>query len=279
MTAIVRTGSTIKFTLPDKVNRVAVDYSKPGTLVEALKGQDAVISALNTGFLDHQRALLDASVTAGVQRFIPSEFGSDTMNSNAAPLPVFAHKIEAQQHIKQLAARGEMSYTIVINGPFLDFALDYGFLGLDVKKKRYTYLDDGTSSFSTTTLASVGKAVVGVLKKPEETKNRAVYVQDVSITLKDLYGLSRQTLGEQGWTEIDGGSTEAMEKSSYEKLAQGQKDMRVFVGFLMSAIFREGYGGRFQKLDNDLLGIRELSESDIMKLIKDVANGKWSRGY
>lgn len=137
-----------------------------------------------------------------------------------------------------------------------------------------TYVDGGDAKFSTTTAATVAKAVVGVLTKLEETKNRPVYVQDVDLTLKDLFRLSKQALGEDGWTEVDGGTTEENEKLSYEKLAKGQKDMGVFVAFLMSAILREGYGGHFQQLDNDLLGIGELKEGEIVELIKEVAKGQ-----
>lgn len=272
VTALVRGDSTIIATLPSGVNTRTIDYSNPSTLVDALKGQDAVISALNHAFLGHQRTLLDASVSAGVQRFIPSEYGSDTLNPKAAPLPLFAHKKTEQQYIEELAAQGKISYTIIINGPFLDFGLNHGFLGPNLKKKQITYLDGGNTKFSTTTLTTVAKAVVGVLTKPEETKNRAVYVQDAALTVKDLFRLSKQALGEEGWTEVDGGTTAEKEKLSYEKLATGQKDIGVFLGFLLSAIFREGYGGHFQQLDNELLGIVELEESAIVELIKDIAN-------
>ena len=274
VTALTRSDSTTKATFPGNVNICVVDYSNPSTLIDALKGQDAVISALNHAFLGHQRALLDAAVSAGVQRFIPSEYGSDTLNPKAAPLPLFAHKKTEQQYVEELAAQGKISYTIVINGPFLDFGLNHGFLGPDLRKKQITCLDGGITKFSTTTLATVAKAVVRVLTKLEETKNRAVYVQDAALTLKDLFRLSKQALGEEGWTEVDGGTTEEKERLSYEKLAKGQKDMGVFLGFLMSAIFREGYGGHFQQLDNELFGIVELRDSEVVELIKEIAKGQ-----
>jgi len=260
-----------KAAFPSIVNVVIVDYSEPNSLIDALKGQDAVVSALNHSVLAQQRALLDASVSASVQRFILSEYGSDSLNSKAALLPVFAHKKTEQQYIEELMAQENISYTIVCNGPFLELGLNLGFLGLDLRNKRVTYLDGGITMFSTSTLATAGKAVAGVLMNPEETKNRAVYVQDAAVTLKDLFRLSKQALGEEGWTEVDGGTTEGAERLSYERLAKGQKDMGVFVGFLMSAIFREGYGGHFQKLDNELFGIVGLNESDLVKLIKGIA--------
>ena len=47
--------------------------------------------------------------------------------------------------------------------------------------------------------------------------------------------------------------------------------MGVFINFLMNAIFREGYGGHFQKLDNELLGIKELKDGEVVEIIKDIA--------
>lgn len=206
-----------------------------------------------------------------MQRFIPSEYGSDTFNPKAAPLPLFKGKKAEQQYIEGLAAQGKISYSIVINGPFLDFCLPHGIFGADLKKRQMTYLDGGRARFSTTTLATMAAAVVGVLTKAEETKDRAVYVQGTALTQRDLFRLSKEALGEEGWTEVDGGTTEEKEKASYEKLAKGEKNMGVFVGFLLSAVFREGYGGHFQELDNDLLGIVEMKESEIVETIKEVA--------
>ena len=41
----------------------------------------------------------------------------------------------------------------------------------------------------------------------------------------------------------------------------------------MSAIFRESYGGHCQQLDNELLGVVELKESEVVDLIKETAKG------
>ena len=89
-----------------------------------------------------------------------------------------------------------------------------GFLGLDLSKRQVTYLDGGDVKFSTTTRDDVGKAVVGVLGNLEETRNRAVYVQGAVLTLKELLGLAKEALGDEGWTEVDGGTAEAKEKDS-----------------------------------------------------------------
>ena len=271
ITALTRSDSTKTSTLPANIETPQVDYSNHSSLQTALQGQDAVVCALGPASATEQRALLDASVSAGVKRFLPSQYGSDTLNPKAAQLPVSASKKTSEQQVEELAAQDKITYTYVMSGPFLDFGLQTGFIGLDLKKRQIRYLDAGNAKFSTTTRATVGEAVVGVLAQPEETKNRAVYVQDTAVSLKHLLGLAKQALGGEGWTEVDAGTTEETEKASYDKLASGQKDMTVFLGFLLSSMFREGYGGQFPKTDNELLGIKELTDGQIMELIKDIS--------
>ncbi|APA07638.1 hypothetical protein sscle_03g024080 [Sclerotinia sclerotiorum 1980 UF-70] len=93
-----------------------------------------------------------------------------------------------------------MSYTIVVNGPFFDWGIMVGFI-MNAKGKRITLYDGGDRTSSTTTLPDIGRAVVGVLKHPEETKNRAVYVQSYATTLKNLAAVGKKVLGSDGWTE------------------------------------------------------------------------------
>ena len=73
------------------------------------------------------------------------------------------------------AANPEFTYTFVRNGAFLDWGIEQSFL-LDLKLGKPRIFDGGDQFFASTTLESVGQAVVGVLKHPDETKNRAVYV-------------------------------------------------------------------------------------------------------
>lgn len=97
--------------------------------------------------------------------------------------------------------------------------------------------------FSTTTRESVGKAVVGVLSNLDETKNRAVYVQGAVLTLRELLELAKEALGDEGWIEIDGVTTEEKENVSMERFGKGERDMSVFIGVLLSTVLRGGMVG------------------------------------
>jgi len=47
-----------------------------------------------------------------------------------------------------------------------------GFFGLDLKNRTATIWDDGTATFSATTLRTIGLAVARILANPEATANR-----------------------------------------------------------------------------------------------------------
>lgn len=55
--------------------------------VQALQGQDAVVSGLGFEGKPTEKAIIDAAVEAGVKRFLPSEYGVDNTNPAASAEP------------------------------------------------------------------------------------------------------------------------------------------------------------------------------------------------
>jgi len=200
-----------------------------------------------------------------VKRFLPSEFGSNTENAKCAALPVFGYKIATQKHIEaKAAANPNFTYTYIINGPFLDWGLNVGFL-LNHQSGKFRLFDSGNEPFSTTTLPSIGLAVVGVLSHFEETKNRAVYVEDARITQNQLLSIAQKVAPEKKW-EVVPESLAEVKKAADEKLAKG--DYSVIVEYLNLSLYAEGYGSAWPKLDNELLGVPGKTEADIEALLK-----------
>lgn len=164
-----------KHTLPPGVQGVAVEYNLIDSIVNALKGADAVVSTLGSRALEKQISLIEAAKKIGIKRFIPSEFGSNTLHETTSKLPVYHDKVVVQQALREAASRpGGMTYTLICNGPFLNWVVMVGFL-MDMKHKKMTLFDGRDKKVSMTTLASVGQAVAVVLELSEETANRAVY--------------------------------------------------------------------------------------------------------
>ncbi|KFY26669.1 hypothetical protein V493_03940 [Pseudogymnoascus sp. VKM F-4281 (FW-2241)] len=261
---LTRHSSDAQF--PESVRVIRVDYASIPELTKALTGQDAVVSAVTTAAMDTQVALIEASIAAGVKRLIPSEFSSNIGNPKSATLPVYQSKIEVHQLLKRLASDHPLfTYTLMRNGPFLDWCLALGFF-VDFKSKTTPYYDGGDRPFSTTTLATIGKAVVGVLQHRDETRNRVVFVHDLITTQRKLVAIAEKLAPGRTWTPVDV-STADMVAASEENYAKGLNDLGSSMGFLISAVFAEGYGGEFEEVDNQLLGIPLKSDAELEELV------------
>ncbi|RMZ88288.1 hypothetical protein DV736_g4473, partial [Chaetothyriales sp. CBS 134916] len=272
ITILTRHGSTNTSKIPNSANITIkeVDFSSVDSLTAALEDVKVVVSALASESIGAQSPLIDASIAAGVSRFLPSEFGSDTTNPKSAQLPVFKYKVETQRYLEAKAKENpSFSYTLVLNGAFLDWGLRAGFF-INLAKHSVTVFNGGDVKFSATKLESIGKAVVGVVEHLDETKNRAVYIQDALITQNQLIQYAK---------EIDGKEWDITPNETDKTLAEGIAALQngpganlhaVLVSFLFSAIFGEGYGGNFSDhLDNKLLGVKGVSDEEVKKLVGD----------
>ena len=112
--------------IPQTVDIVEVNYNDDNALSKVLRHQDAVVSCLGDvpAAVQAQDSLLKASLAAGVKRFVPSEFGSDTTNPHVRSYPFFRAKVEHQQRLRQ-ATRSYpgFSFSLLITGPCLDWGL------------------------------------------------------------------------------------------------------------------------------------------------------------
>lgn len=85
---------------PEGVTVLKTDFSE-SSLEAAFQGQDAVISAVGATAFNEQKALVDAAIRAGVQRFIPSEFSANSQNDAVLQLlPLFGQKIDLIKYLK-----------------------------------------------------------------------------------------------------------------------------------------------------------------------------------
>ncbi|KAK2796306.1 hypothetical protein FQN50_009597 [Emmonsiellopsis sp. PD_5] len=262
VTVLTRNGSNHKFDTRAKVAKV--NYDSIGSLKSALAGHDALVNTLGTIGRDVHLRLIDAAVAAGVSRILPSEFGSDTTNPKASKLPVYADKVAVQEHLKKIARETDTSYTFVINGPFLDWGLKVKFLlGTNGQTELY---DGGNSKFSTTTLRGAGRAVVGVLRNLEETKNRTVYVEEANLSQRRLLDYIDREVPTKNV------ATDELERTAYEELEKSDPNMGlVAINFLKRVIFDEEYGSNFSRdqLSNSLLNVKYLSEEELRNVILD----------
>lgn len=276
VTALSRTGRTntqdrgtnkATGSLPSAVKSVQVDYSSEDSLVKALTGYDAVICNITSH--ETEPLLIDAAIKAGVKRFIPAEFGSNVSgNAKNAALPVFkSSKAVTQKYLKE--REDKISYTLVVNGFFLDWGIEAGIL-INKGDRPVKVFDGGKGKHSLSTRADIGKAVVGILRHPEETKNRAVYIQSTAISQNELLEIAKKV--KPGFEpQVQHMATEQTLKDSYAAMEKG--DMSVMLNFILISCFADdGHGNDWTEYsDNKLLGIEELSRADLEELVAKLA--------
>ena len=270
VTALTRVGGSGASKLPSHPNLsiVEVDYESISSLTNALEGHKAVVACFGVATpIGSQNIRIDASAAAGVTRFFPAEFGTDTDNSKCAKLPVFANKIHALDYLKKKAATNPgISYTALCPGAFLDWGLEHAVL-VDPKTHSATVYDGGNRPFSTTMLVTISKAVVGILAHLEETKNRHVYIHDAVVTQNQLIAIAKKLDGKD-W-DLTHTTSSSAEASAYTELKKENPDpTKVLFPLLQVSVLAEGYGGDFSAhLDNRLLGIKGMDDNELANLL------------
>ncbi|KAJ5787106.1 hypothetical protein N7457_002096 [Penicillium paradoxum] len=260
VTVLSRTASSMDES-HSSVRTMQVDYSSIDKLVTALQGQDAVVSTVGTSGISIQKTVIDASIRAGIRRFIPSDFGALTTRPGAESLPLNAPWIEIQSYLTEKALGGQIEYTLFAVGPFLEFVMSMPFL-IDLQTQIATVYDNGTHPFSSTSVSSVGKAIAGALKNATATKNRLVSVHDTVLTQNRVLRLAKKYSGPDiEWVEnpVDA----AIELDTIlTNTKQGDLDLFKTLALLKAALLSGRFETEFKAVDNDLVGVPIISEDE-----------------
>ncbi|KAE8391424.1 hypothetical protein BDV23DRAFT_171610 [Aspergillus alliaceus] len=153
VTVLMRESSKAHGSIPSAPRRLLPQED----LVKALCGQDAIVNAITSFSVAEQLRFIDAAITAGVKRFVPSEYGLDNNTPEAQELaPVFKEKGLVQTYLREKESSG-LTWTAIACGMWTGWSLRNDFLGLDYPNWIVTFTDDGTGYFSTTTLANTAQ--------------------------------------------------------------------------------------------------------------------------
>ncbi|KAF5244797.1 hypothetical protein FANTH_7621 [Fusarium anthophilum] len=259
VTALARESSSATF--PPGVDVKRVDYDSVESLESALQGQDAVVSAVTPTLLSKQVQIIDAAIAAGVQRFIPSEYGINTRTVDHPGLKTMvAPKIQIVDYlIEKSKGTPSFSWTGLATGLFFDWGLSFGLIGFDKSTKSVRIVDSGNERFFTTNVPFIGKAVAAVLTHPEETANKYLTIASFTTTQNEVLELIERETGEK-WTKTLVTPAE-LNKTGYEKLSKGE--FMAVADFLLAFNFGDGGNHAVEPKDlaNNLLeiGLEELA--------------------
>ncbi|KAF8263179.1 NAD-P-binding protein [Lactarius quietus] len=176
---LTRQGSKTTVDPTAKLNQV--DYSDKESIKKALTGVDVVISTIPGTAIDVQPKLAEAAKEAGVQLFIPSEFGVQTEGETEGFLGA-----KAKIH-DQLKAIG-IPYALFYTGGFSDFLWTPHF-GLDVKSGKVTVGADGSNPSPFTSRPDVARYLSYVLTHlpVDQLKNRSFTIAGDTKSFNEIF--------------------------------------------------------------------------------------------
>jgi hypothetical protein len=279
ITAISRANSTSK--IPEGVQVRKVDYDNQSSVVEALRGQDALIITMGVmAPKDQQSKLIEAAAEAKVPWVFPNQWGIDPGDESLAADTFMGglHK-KAYELIKEL---GQSSYISVTCGFWYEWSLAIPVsFGFDFKNRVVTLYDEGETTMSISTWPQVGRGLASILSLKvhregendtspclDDFKNGHIYFNSFTVGQKDmLESVLRVTK-----TSIDDWKvTKEPVKSRYAAgVAEMQKGDRLgFAKLLYARAFYPNGGGNFEKtrgLQNDILGLPKEDIDEYTKL-------------
>lgn len=267
ITAITRTNSPAVF--PSGVTVKKGSYDDEGFLVSALQGQDVLLMQLGRDAVGVQDGLIRAAAKAGVEYIIPTEFGSDILAEQMVreQMPLWGKK-EKRDLVEEL---GVGSWIAVVNNPWFDWSLGQGFWGIDIKARRATLYNGGTTKVTTTTVKRVGEATAALLSLPEAElaayKNKPFYIRSFYVTQREMLdAVQRATATTDTDWEIETRDIMEVAKECDEQFQKG--NMFALLTKFYSAHFRDGYGGDFNhKVDLEKF---ELEREELDEVVKRV---------
>lgn len=117
---IARKSSKSTFAPGAKVHYVE-DELEHERLVEVLRGQDVLVSAIGFGAIQLEKKLINAAIEAKVRRFLPSEYGvNNTFRAARDLCPVFDAKGSIVDLLKEKEVEG-LTWTSIPTGLWLDW--------------------------------------------------------------------------------------------------------------------------------------------------------------
>ncbi|GAB7361068.1 hypothetical protein MBLNU230_g1108t1 [Neophaeotheca triangularis] len=271
VTAVTRVDS--KSSLPEGVKVAKVDYSSPATIVEALRGQDALVITLSILAHDTQATILQAAADAKVPWVLPNEFSPDSAHDGLLEdVPVFQRLKAARE---QIESHGKSAWLGVSCGFWYEWSMAIpSAFGFDFKERTATLFGEGETLTSVTTWPQLGRGVAALLSlpiKPESGngeacldvyRNKMVYINSFTVTQREMFDSALRVTGskEGDWNVVKQPVRERYEEGN---AAMQAGDRMGFVKAMYSRVFFPDDSGDFEKTRGTVNEVLDLPKEDM----------------
>jgi len=249
--ALVRKGTD-----PEKLDQltkpgigiIQADYTDVQELAKACAGVSCVVSALQglrDVIVDAQTSLLNAAVSAGVPRFIPSDFSTDFTKL----VPGDNRNFDLRREFQKILEQAPISGTSIFNGAFANI-LTYNIPVLDFKNKTVGYWGENPDwklDFTTMddTASFTAEAAI------DATTPRFLRIASFQISPNDLVRLTGEVLGTE-FTLKNMGTVEAFAAyNRQQRAAHPEGENEIYPKWQSAQYLQSMFTTQHESLDND----------------------------
>jgi uncharacterized protein YbjT (DUF2867 family) len=172
----------------------AGDLEDPESLLAACREVDAVISCVGGEQVPLQAGLLEAMKEAGtIQRFIPSEYGTDARLAEPGSCGLY----DIKANVRDLVAASEIPHTFIYANGFMNYwAGGLGELGKLRPPEVLTVYGDGLHAAHVATIPNVAAYIARALDDARtENAHMTIQIPDNRVTQADMVTLWREKSG------------------------------------------------------------------------------------
>ncbi|EXJ89938.1 hypothetical protein A1O3_03005 [Capronia epimyces CBS 606.96] len=281
LSILARQSSSASYPSGVPVHRVDDSYPEKEVL-NAFRGQDAVVCALSLQILLQQIKFIDLAVEAGVRWFIPAEFGANNAgHGHGEKIPPHDAKEAVHEHLVRMQSKG-LSWTAIATGPFIDWGIANGFLGFDLQARRAKIYDTGDEIWTGTKVSTIGVAVARLLRKPDQVKNQYIHIYSVRTSQNQILAALEAVTAKvtEAATTTNSQSAWEVERVTMEdEIARGRKMMEDgnrlgAVPLILSYFFRPGMGPDYSRDVEAANALLDLPTERIEDIVGEVVTVK-----
>jgi NmrA-like family len=212
------------------------------SLLNACMGVDIVISAVQgskDNMLTGQLNLIEAAVSQGVRRIIPSDYSMDYRKLEYGD----NYSLDIRKMIFSVLEASRINYTLVLSGVATELLFSPFFNIFDFNAGTFNYWGDGETLFDTTTLKDTAKYVVEAMVDPDMA-NAALEVAGTVLSMKELCATYESVKGKALVHRCLGTMKDLKKEISQRKACASSPNDYLAEQYLLSMLLEKG------KLDN-----------------------------
>lgn len=225
---------------------VIVNWVDAADIAKACAGAACVISVLaglRDVIVDGQSVLLQGAMTAGVKRFIPSDFSIDYRSL----LPGENRNFDLRREFYEKIERAPIQATRIFNGAFAEI-LTYGIPLFDFKTKSIGYWEDPDWKMDFTAMDDV--AAFTSAAALDASAPRTLHIAGFQVSANDLLTFSAEAFG-QPYKLVRMGSLEDLRTyNKQQRAAHPEGERELYARWQQSQYIQSMFSTHHTSLDN-----------------------------